>query len=218
MRYQLVIFDWDGTLMDSAAQIVASMQASIVGLGLPARSDETLRRLIGLSLEDAFTRLYPGLGANDLMQLAMSYRRLFGSTPRVYGEVFPGVEQVLVDLSEQGRRLAVATGKSRRGLDKALAAMAWEQRFCATRCADETAGKPDPRMLGELLRELNIEPARALMVGDTSYDMDMARRAGMDAVGVTWGVHEHADLEDAGANVVLPGVPSLRAWLELTES
>ncbi len=212
-NYQLVIFDWDGTLIDSAAEIVHAMQLAIAETGLDPRRDEQIRRLIGLGLQDVFLRLYPELGAPDMQALGASYRRLFGSTPRVYGQAFAGVADELQQLRSAGFSLAVATGKSRRGLDRALADVGWGEHFHATRCADETASKPDPLMLEELLWELQVEPGQALMVGDTSYDMEMARRAGVDAVGVSWGVHPDHELTDAGAQRVLPGVAGLHAWL-----
>ncbi len=212
-RYELIIFDWDGTLLDSAGEIVAAMQQATAALGLPVRRDDELRRMIGLGLQDAFFRLYPELDEEAMEALLQGYRQLYGSTPRVYGEAFPGVAESLDELRGQGMRLAVATGKSRRGLDRALTAVGWERHFVATRCADETAGKPDPLMLEELLWELDLEAEQALMVGDTTYDMEMARRAGMDAVGVAWGVHEQQELTQAGALTVLEGVTRLGGWL-----
>lgn len=215
MKYQLIIFDWDGTLMDSAGEIVAAMQQSIARMKLPPRDDQALRRLIGLGLEDAFRRLYPDMTSSDLATLMAAYRRHYGGTPRVYGELFPGVEAELDQLARQQRRLAVATGKSRAGLDKALDAIGWHGRFHATRCADETRSKPHPLMLEELLDELRLHPQQALMVGDTSYDMEMARSAGVDALGVAWGVHEEDELRDAGAQDVVAAIPGLGDWLRL---
>ena len=212
--YELVIFDWDGTLLDSAGEIVSAMQDSIAALGLAPRTDRDLRRLIGLGLQDAFSRLYPELDAAALQELLQAYRQRYGTTPRVYGEAFPGVEDSLHALRGRGHHLAVATGKSRRGLDRAITATGWADHFTASRCADETAGKPDPLMLEELLSELELAPEQALMVGDTTYDMEMARRAGMDAIGVAWGVHERHELDEAGARIVLPGIPQLPEWLE----
>ncbi|MGJ8671027.1 MAG: HAD family hydrolase [Oceanococcus sp.] len=212
--YQLIIFDWDGTLVDSADDIVRVIQQSIAAMNLPSRDDMQIRRMIGLGLEDAFSRLFPMIEKAQLMAVANKYRSLFGNRTQVYGHPFEGVETVLDDLVELGYRLAVATGKSRRGLDKALAANAWAPRFVATRCADETAGKPNPKMLQELLHELKLSPAQALMVGDTSYDMDMAAQLRMDCVGVAWGVHEPAELQQAGALSILPGVNELSDWLQ----
>ena len=213
-RYELIIFDWDGTLVDSADEIVKLIQQSIAVMGLPEREDRQIRRLIGLGLEDAFSHLFPEMALSELMQLEQQYRHLFGARSSVYGRAFAGVDDSLEELADAQYRLAVATGKSRRGLDKALAATAWGTHFEATRCADETASKPNPKMLQELLQELDLPAERALMVGDTSYDMEMAARIGMDSVGVAWGVHEAEELSQAGACLVLPGVNDLSAWLQ----
>lgn len=211
--YKLVVFDWDGTLMDSAGDIVEAIQQSIAAMQLPQRDDRSVRRMIGLGLEDAFTRLFPEIERSALLQVAQEYRRRFGERPRVYGQVFPGVEAMLDELAGSHRQLAVATGKSRRGLDKALAATGWQARFVATRCADETEPKPSPRMLHELLDELQLAPQQALMIGDTTYDMEMARQAGMDAVAVAWGVHEVDELAEAGALSVLESLNQLPDWM-----
>lgn len=211
--FELIIFDWDGTLMDSAAEIVAAIRESIAALGLPAREDGQIARMIGLGLDDAFARLYPAIEAAELNAVVNEYRQRFSARPKVYGQAFAGVEDTLHQLAGQGCKLAVATGKSRRGLDRSLVAERWQQRFDATRCADETASKPHPRMLLELLEELSIAPQRALMVGDTSYDMAMARSAGVTGLGVSCGVHEDDEMLAAGAATVLPGVPHLLRWL-----
>ncbi len=211
--YKLVIFDWDGTLMDSAGDIVDAIQQSIAAMQLPKRDDRSVRRMIGLGLEDAFTRLFPEIERGALLQVAEEYRRRFGLRTQVYGQAFPGVEAMLDELASAQRQLAVATGKSRRGLDKALDTTGWHTRFVATRCADETAPKPSPKMLHELLDELQLAPEQALMIGDTTYDMDMARQAGMDAVAVSWGVHEVDELVSAGALSVLDDLATLPAWI-----
>ena len=211
--YKLVVFDWDGTLMDSAADIVEAIQQSIAAMQLPPRDDRSVRRMIGLGLEDAFSRLFPEIERATLLQVADEYRRLFGARPRVYGQAFPGVETVLDELAGAQRQLAVATGKSRRGLDKALTTTGWHARFIATRCADETEPKPSPRMLIELLEHLQLSPAEALMIGDTTYDMEMAKQAGMDAVAVGWGVHEVEELAEAGALRVLETLDDLPGWM-----
>ncbi len=211
--YKLVVFDWDGTLMDSAGDIVEAIQQSIAAMQLPARDDRSVRRMIGLGLEDAFGRLFPDIERSALLQVADEYRRRFGARPRVYGQAFPGVEAMLDELAGAQRQLAVATGKSRRGLDKALTTTGWQARFVATRCADETEPKPSPRMLHELLDELQLSPGQALMIGDTTYDMEMARQAGMDAVAVGWGVHEVDELAEAGALSVLETLEALPAWM-----
>lgn len=213
--YGLLIFDWDGTVVDSAGQIVAAMRQAIADLGLPPRADEQMSRLIGLGLEDAFSRLYPELNSGDLLAIFAAYRRRFRGRPQnVHGLPFGGVEQALDALAEAGYELAVATGKSRRGLNESLASLGWAPRFVATRCADETASKPDPMMLGELLLERAIPPEQALMIGDTSYDIEMAVRGGIAAVGVSCGVHQADELLTSGAIAVLPDIASLPAWLQ----
>lgn len=209
----LVVFDWDGTLMDSAAHIVTAMQHAIHGLGLPTRSDEQLRDLIGLGLNDAFARLFPELNTAATLQLLAQYRQHFLNPPLPEATLFSGVRETLLQLQEGGYRLAVATGKSRRGLDRALAETGLGPMFVTSRCADECASKPDPQMLEEILWECGVEPAHALMVGDTEYDMAMARSAGVPAAGVAWGVHTPDRLTGAGAHAVLASVVELPGWL-----
>jgi phosphoglycolate phosphatase len=211
--YDLVVFDWDGTLMDSAGHIVAAMQHAIRGLGLPRRSDEQLRELIGLGLNDAFARLFPELNTEATLRLLSQYRQHFLNPPVPEATLFAGVRETLQQLRDAGYALAVATGKSRRGLDRALQETGLEPLFRASRCADECASKPDPQMLEEILWECAVAPSRALMVGDTEYDMAMARSLGVTALGVAWGVHAPGRLAEAGAHVILPAVPDLPGWL-----
>lgn len=211
--YDLIVFDWDGTLMDSAGHIVGAMQHAIRGLGLPAREDEQLRELIGLGLHEAFGRLYPELDTTVTLELLAQYRRHFLNPPVPAAVLFDGVRETLGQLQSLGYRLAVATGKSRRGLDRSLAETGLQPLFMSSRCADDCASKPDPQMLKEILFECSVTPARALMVGDTEYDMAMARSLGVTAFGVACGVHEAARLLAAGADAVLPGVPALPDWL-----
>lgn len=213
LKYDLIVFDWDGTLMDSAGHIVAAMQRAIRGLGLPARSDTQLSELIGLGLNDAFARLYPELNTAATLELLSQYRQHFLNPPVPEAILFSGVQETLRQLHTAGYRLAVATGKSRRGLDRAMTETQLSALFAASRCADECASKPDPQMLEEILLECGVEPARTLMVGDTEYDMAMARSAGVPALGVACGVHAAERLVSAGACAVLPAVPDLRNWL-----
>ncbi|MGH8453381.1 MAG: HAD-IA family hydrolase [Nevskiales bacterium] len=212
-KYDLIVFDWDGTLMDSAGHIVAAMQHAIRGLGLPVRSDTQLSELIGLGLNDAFARLYPELNTAATLKLLSQYRQHFLNPPVPEAVLFSGVQETLQQLHAAGYRMAVATGKSRRGLDRALDETGLKPLFVASRCADECASKPDPQMLNEILWECAVEPARALMVGDTEYDMAMARNADVIALGVACGVHEPARLRAGGASVVLSAVPGLLTWL-----
>lgn len=209
----LIIFDWDGTLMDSAGHIVSAMQLAIADLALPPRRDEQIRELIGLGLNDAFARLYPELDTQATLRLLAEYRQRFLNPPVAAAALFEGVRDTLSRLGAEGYRLAVATGKSRRGLDRALLESELGPLFCSSRCADECASKPDPQMLQEILADCDIAPSRALMVGDTEYDMAMARTIRMPAVGVACGVHDAARLRQAGAAAVLESIRALPSWL-----
>lgn len=220
-RVELLIFDWDGTLADSAGMIVRSMQSAIRDLGLPPREDAAIGELIGLGLKDGMRRLYPDINADELIRLLMSYRARYLGTDPASGEprgreapLFGGAEDALSRLAGQGYRLAVATGKSRPGLDRSLRHHTRvAPLFSATRTADETADKPDPRMLRELLDEIGVAPSRALMIGDTEYDAAMARAIGMPMLGVTCGVHAPQRILAAGALALVESVRDLPAWL-----
>jgi phosphoglycolate phosphatase len=212
-RYDVIILDWDGTLMNSAPRIVAAMQAAIAGTGLPARSDEQIRELIGLGLDDALGRLFPGLDLESARAALAQYRQRFLAPPAEAVSLFPGVETALQQLDASGYRLAIATGKSRRGLDRELNETGLARLFGVSRCADECASKPDPQMLEEILWETGIAPERALMVGDTEYDISMAKAARIAGLGVACGVHSPGRLMAAGAHQVLSGVSELPDWL-----
>ena len=211
--FDLIIFDWDGTLMDSAAHISTAMQHAIAGLGLPARSDQQIRELIGLGLTDAFARLYPELNTEATLRLLGQYRQHFLNPPIATATLFSGVTEALTALQAAGYCFAVATGKSRRGLDRALQETQLAPFFVTSRCADECASKPNPQMLEEILAHCDVKPARALMIGDTEYDMAMASAIGMPALGVACGVHDAGRLLAAGAVAVLPSVKDVMAWL-----
>lgn len=213
-RYDLLIFDWDGTLSDSAGHIVSSMQAAILELGLPARSDTEIAQLIGLGLKEGMQLLYPDIPPDDTIRLLMGYRTRFVGQGDQEAPLFAGALDALTALAGDGHLLAVATGKSRKGLDRSLKHHAsLLPLFHATRTADETANKPDPLMLRELLEALDVPVERALMVGDTEYDAAMARAIGMPMLGVTCGVHEEKRLTDAGALALVESVAAIRAWL-----
>ena len=213
-RFELLIFDWDGTLADSAAQIVASMQAAIAALKLPERSDHEIRDLIGLGMHDVLERLFPELGVPDLMRLLGSYRERYLSALPPEAPLFAGALEGLRKLHAEGYRLAVATGKSRPGLRRSLAHHTEvRDMLSSSRTADETASKPDPLMLRELLEELDVPSDRALMIGDTEYDAQMAAAIGMPMVGVVCGVHDDNRLRQAGATAVLEYAAQLPLWL-----
>lgn len=186
---ELVIFDWDGTLMDSVAQIVRSVKAAAHDLQVPEPSDAAARDIIGLGLPEAMRVLFPQVPEADRLALRQRYAHHFVAGTGGRSQPFAGAEALLESLRGQGRTLAVATGKTRIGLDRVLGDTGWSPYFAATRCADETASKPDPLMLRELLQELGVPVNRAVMIGDTTYDLAMAEAIGMASIGVTYGVH-----------------------------
>lgn len=211
---KLLIFDWDGTLADSAAQIVGAMQRAIQGLQLPARSDESIRELIGLGLNEALARLYPEIEVTGLRSLLDSYRAQWLAEGAGEAPLFNGALAAVQALHEQGFRIAIATGKSRRGLKRSLAHHVELYRLvCNSRTADETASKPDPRMLRELLEDEGLRPEQAVMIGDTEYDIAMAAALGMPGLGVTCGVHAAERLRAAGACGLIEGVHALPDWV-----
>jgi phosphoglycolate phosphatase len=211
---KLLIFDWDGTLADSAGQIAGSMQQAIAALNLPPRSDRDIRELIGLGLVDAMQRLFPELEVEEVLRLLGEYRRIAPGQAAYAAPLFAGAYEALCALREQGYLLAVATGKSRPGLDRSFREhQTLRPLFFATRCADETADKPDPLMLRQILDEAGLQPQQALMIGDTDYDVGMAAALGMPALGVGCGVHEAGRLLRAGARAVLDDVSRVPAWL-----
>lgn len=190
MQYELIIFDWDGTLMDSVPRIVSCMQAAAIEAEWGVLAATEVEDIIGLGLPEAIAKLCPGILPAQAERLRERYSHHFvtvNTTPMLF---FPGVEARLARLREnEQQQLAVATGKSRRGLDRIFAETRSGGWFHASRTADETRSKPHPQMLSELLAELKVPVERAVMVGDTEYDLEMARAIGMDRVGVTYGVH-----------------------------
>ncbi|MES2683223.1 MAG: HAD-IA family hydrolase [Pseudomonadota bacterium] len=215
--YDLLIFDWDGTLSDSAQQIVDAMQGAIAALGLPPREGQQIRELIGLSLADGMRILFPELDQAELHALLAGYRQQWLAPTgggAAEAPLFLGAEQALNTLQDAGYRMAVATGKSRLGLERSFRKLGGiKSRFEITRTADETASKPDPLMLREILAELEVPVERALMIGDTEYDAAMARAIGMNALGVACGVHDAARIRNAGALAVIGSVKDLPDWL-----
>jgi phosphoglycolate phosphatase len=211
---KLLIFDWDGTLADSAGPIVESMQAAITALGLPPRPDARIRELIGLGWTDVLVQLFPEHDPREVVVQLEEYRRRLPPLHAHQAPLFSGAAEALHTLHGTDYRLAVATGKYRVGLDRALAAHAHTlPPFAITRCADETASKPNPLMLQEILDAMGLTPEQALMIGDTEYDMAMAGAIGMPALGVACGVHEADRLLRTGAVAVIDGVHAMPAWL-----
>lgn len=213
--YDLLIFDWDGTLMDSTMRIVSCLREGVRQAGLPYRSDEQLRHIIGLGLREAVDFLYPDAVDTHLKQTMMEvYRHRFTHADHTPASLFEGVEAMLDDLEKQGYLLAVATGKTRDGLNIVLRELGLQGRFHSSRCADETTSKPHPRMLLEILSDLDISPQRALMVGDTQFDIEMAHNAGVPAVAVAQGAHSRDQLLQKGPLVILERVTYLLSWLQ----
>ncbi len=209
---RLVVFDWDGTLMDSETRIVHALQAAIADMALAPRSIDACRNIIGLGLREAVDTLYPGQGADFLDRFVERYRHhWFANT--VHSDLFPGSRETLTLLREAGFVLAVATGKGRSGLDRVLAETGLQDLFAVTRCSDETQSKPHPQMLREILRETGIEARHALMVGDTEYDLEMARQAGVGPVAVNYGVHAPERLLKHDPLVCLDNITELVDWL-----
>lgn len=188
----LFIFDWDGTLCDSTGKIVRSMQQAAKKLQLPEPEDSHVLNIIGLGLPEAVKCLYPDISAPQAELLRSAYSEYFLHHDQTPMPLFEGVEETLHQLRDQGFRLAIATGKSRRGLERVLGDLGMTLFFHGSRCADETTSKPDPHMLLELLEEFGFPAHEAVMVGDTEYDMEMARRAVMPSVAVSYGAH-HID-------------------------
>jgi phosphoglycolate phosphatase len=211
-RFDLLVFDWDGTLMDSAEAIVEALQAACCDLALPVPSDENARYIIGMSLRDALEHILPDLAESEHPRVAERYRHHFlqrdGATT-----LFPGARDTIQDLHGRGFLLGIATGKSRRGLNRALDATGLTQYFHATRCADEGYCKPHPGMLTELMKIIGVAPHRTLMIGDTSHDMAMARSAAVERIGVAYGAHAGDALTPYEPLACLHSVSELRQWL-----
>jgi phosphoglycolate phosphatase len=211
-RYDLIVFDWDGTLYDSTALITRCIQRACKDLGVAVPNDRQASFVIGLGLIDAMRHAAPGLAEDRYPELARRYRHhYFNDVHEV--TLFGGVPALLDALKARHHWLAVATGKSRPGLDEALHASGLRSRFDASRTADETASKPNPQMLLELIREFAVEPSRTLMIGDTTHDLQLAINAGTDSLAVTYGAHPHEDLHPLRPQHVAHSVADLQQWL-----
>lgn len=211
-QFDLIVFDWDGTLMDSTATIVASMQAAARDLGLPVPNDRAASYVIGLGLQEAMQAVLPDLDPKSYPRMVERYRYHYLSQDQTL-TLFDGVTEMLEDLSAQGYFLAVATGKSRVGLNRALSTAKLMSVFDATRCADETFSKPHPAMLQEITRELGQDMRRTVMIGDTTHDLLMAGNAGAAAIGVHYGAHPRTELEAMSPMFGANSIIHLHAWL-----
>lgn len=214
LKYELLIFDWDGTLADSIGRIVQAMRTAAELSGRPVRDDPAIKGIIGLGLPEAIRTLYPDITANDLIDFrqhyADSYMALDNDTA---SPLFEAVRESIEGWRAEGYKLAVATGKARRGLNRVLKAHDWLEYFDITRAADETASKPDPLMLHEILQHCGVEPGRALMIGDSSFDLLMARNAGMDSVAVGYGAQSLDSLREYEPRLAIEHFSELRTWL-----
>jgi phosphoglycolate phosphatase len=212
--YQLLIFDWDGTLADSIGRIVEVMHVAAEQLGLPPRSDVAIKGIIGLELVAAIQTLYPQLVTPAQIEgFRDAYSAEFVRREQQASPLFPEVLSGLQRFRAQGYQLAVATGKSRRGLARSLQQHGLSEFFDITRCADEAAGKPDPQMVEEILAHCRVAPERALLIGDAVFDLEMARRAGIAAVGVAYGAQPAEVLRDFGPRLVIEAFADLALWL-----
>ncbi|HWU98599.1 MAG TPA: HAD-IA family hydrolase [Oxalicibacterium sp.] len=211
-QFDFIVFDWDGTLMDSTATIVHCIQAAARDLGLPVPDERAAAHVIGLSLQSAMEVAIPGVDPKYYPRIIERYRYHYlnqdgGLT------LFDGVTEMLDDLVQQGYLLGVATGKSRVGLDRALKTSGLASRFDATRCADQTFSKPHPAMLQELTQELGQDMQRTVMIGDTTHDLLLAQNAGAAGIAVHYGAHTPDDLQALNPLFAANSVPELHAWL-----
>lgn len=211
-RYDLLIFDWDGTLMDSAGTIVACIQQASADLGWEVPSREAASHIIGLGLKEAVEALFPDKSEGEHPALVERYRYHYLSQDHAI-QLFDGARELIAQLHAGGHLLAVATGKARRGLDRAFGHSGLESFFHASRTADETFSKPHPAMIEELLDELMVAPERALMIGDTTHDLEMARNAGIEALAAGYGAHPQDKLAIYEPVALCGSFSELADWL-----
>ena len=211
--YQLVIFDWDGTIMDSAQKIANCIKASARDVGVDEPSDHQAKSIIGLGLTEAMTVLFSSATDSQVKQIVEAYKYHFVKGDVTEQGLFDGVEQGLQSLEDAGAVLAVATGKSRAGLDRIFAETGLKKHFIVSRCADETRSKPHPQMLNEILDFTAIDASKAVMVGDTTYDLDMAKNANVHGLGAGYGVHSESMLLESNAVSVQHSFKQVINWL-----
>jgi phosphoglycolate phosphatase len=213
-RFALIVFDWDGTLADSTALIAQSIQLACIDVGQPPPDDVAARFVIGLGLADAMRTVAPALPVERYGELSARYRDHYLAHESEI-PLFDGARELLTELDAAGYWLAVATGKSRRGLDRTLAANGLAGAFHATRCADEGFPKPHPDMLLHLMDRLAVHPHETLMIGDTTHDLELARNAGASGVAVSYGAHALEGLASLSPLAAVNNVAELRSWLAL---
>lgn len=211
-RFELLVFDWDGTLYDSTGNIVRALQAACRENGLPEPSEAASRYVIGLELSRGLRHIAPDFPDERLPALIASYRRHYQETDQDI-HLFPGIAALIETLHASGHRLAVATGKNRRGLSRALASSGLEPYFAASRCADDCFSKPHPQMLEQLMDEFAVSGDQTLMVGDTTHDLQMANNAGTAGLAVTYGAHSREELSRLNPLACVDDVAQLARWL-----
>jgi len=212
-RYELIVFDWDGTLMDSAGLIVHCVQEAARDIGVTPPTPSQARSIIGLGLGEALREALPQLPSHRHTELAARFRHHYLARDHEL-QLFPGAAAMVERLAARGRRLGVATGKSRQGLQRAMEQSCLRRFFDAVRCADDCPSKPHPQMLLELMQEIDVAAERTLMIGDATHDLTMAREAGVAAVAVSYGAHERQRLQAAQPLYCAASVVDLAAWLE----
>ncbi len=211
-QFDLIAFDWDGTLFDSTALITRCIQNAVCDVGGAKPSDQDAAYVIGMSLTQALAHAAPDVAAHHYPELGARYRHHYQLHQNDIS-LFEGVLPMLADLNARQHRLTVATGKSRLGLNEALHAVELKDLFHGSRTADETAGKPHPRMLHELMQQFDVPPARTLMIGDTTHDLQMALNAGCPSVAVSYGAHDPSAFEALNPLFVAHSVRELHDWL-----
>jgi phosphoglycolate phosphatase len=213
-RYSLIVFDWDGTLMDSTGAIVSAIRNAAADLGLEVPSHERASHIIGLGLGDALRIAIPDLPQERYRELGERYRHHYLARDHEL-TLFDGIEALLDELTIAGHQLAVATGKNRVGLNRALDNSGLRPRFAASRCADECHSKPHPQMLEELMLEFAVTPEQMVMIGDTTHDLNMAANAGVAGVGVSYGAHPRHELDAVKPAYCADSVAELAEWLKV---
>lgn len=215
LPYKLLVFDWDGTLMDSQAEIVYCFQSAAKDLGRTVPSVDAIHNIIGIGMKQAVMSIFAGVETDsEIQEIVEAYRQHYFHPAKVPSELFPGIYDMLIALEEKGYFLAVATSKGRRGLDAALERTGLDKVFHATRCIDEAQSKPHPQMLLDAIDILGVENSESLMIGDTEYDLQMANNAGVHGVGVKCGAHGEEQLEACKPRTILAHTNQLLSWLD----
>jgi phosphoglycolate phosphatase len=208
----LFIFDWDGTISDSASRIVACIQLAAQKMELDSRSDSEIKNIIGLAMREATQTLYPSLNNEELHRFHEIYAEIYVTKDTSPCQFFPGVSESLDSLKNDQYLLSIATGKGRRGLDRVLDGVSMSDFFHFSRCADESASKPDPLMLTQILDESGVDAAQSVMVGDTEWDMRMADAIGMKKIAVSYGAHDRERLEQCRPDWIIDDFQKVLEW------